>query len=98
MRSVGMVDRKKTPLEINVHQSPHPQNSKSPSSPKSPQAKASLGQVASTLFWCLCMIGRKNTWERNGVKISIGQAVIGGVIAAIVIVSGLLLLAHWAVH
>jgi hypothetical protein len=79
-------------------QDPRPQHSTKATDPKTPRARASLGQVASTMFWCLCMIGRKNTWERDGVKISIGQAVIGGVIAAIVIVSGLLLLARWAVH
>ncbi len=61
-----------------------------------PDKKASLGQVASTLFWALCMIGKRGTWERDGAKITMGQAVIGGVVAGILVVSALVMLARFA--
>lgn len=60
--------------------------------------KASLGQVATTMFWALCMIGKKGTWERDGIKISLKQAVIGAVIAGVVVVSVLILLVRLAVR
>lgn len=62
-----------------------------------PVKKASFGQVASTMFWALCMIGKKGTWERDGVKISLKQAVIGAVIAGCVVIVVLKLLVKLAV-
>jgi hypothetical protein len=61
-----------------------------------PPKKATLGQVAATMFWGLCMIGKKGTWEREGVKISLGQAVTGAVIAGCILVSLLILLVRFA--
>lgn len=63
-----------------------------------PPKKASLGQVASTLFWGLCMIGKRGTWERDGVTPSMKQVLIGAVIAACVLVGALLLLVHFVLR
>ncbi len=63
-----------------------------------PEKKASIGQVAATLFWAMCMIGKKGTWERDGVKITLGQAVVGGVIAGIVVIVALVMLVRLAVR
>ena len=62
-----------------------------------PVKKATFGQVASTMFWGRCMIGRKGTWERDGVKITLGQAVVGAVIAGCILVTVLLMLVRFAV-
>ncbi len=66
------------------------------SRPTLPPKKASLGQVAATLFWAMCMIGKQGTWERNGVTITLKQAVIGAVIAACVIIGLLIVLVRFA--
>ena len=63
-----------------------------------PRKKATFGQVASTMFWGLCMIGKKGTWERDGVKITLGQAMVGAVIAGIVVVMALLALVRFALR
>ena len=59
--------------------------------------KASLGQVAATMFWGLLMIGKRGTWERNGATITLKQAVIGALIAGCVVVFVLVLLVRLAV-
>lgn len=48
--------------------------------------KASWRQVASTMFWALFMIGKKGTWERDGATITLGQAVVGALVAGLVVV------------
>jgi len=45
-----------------------------------------LRQVASTMFWGLLMIGKKGTWEKDGAIISLPQAIVGAVVAGIVVV------------
>jgi hypothetical protein len=60
--------------------------------PPVPAKKASLGQVAATMFWALCMIGKKGTWERDGVKLSLTQVIIGALIAGCLVIAALLLL------
>jgi hypothetical protein len=64
--------------------------------PAKPQKKASIGQVAVTMFWGLCMIGKKDTWERDGIKITLAQAIIGALIAGCVVVTVLVLLVRFA--
>lgn len=59
--------------------------------------KASLGQVAATMFWAMCMIGKKGTWERDGVKITLSQAIAGALIAGAVVVFVLVMLVRCAV-
>lgn len=66
--------------------------------PGKPAKKASLGQVAATMFWGLCMIGKKGTWERDGAKITLAQAVAGALIAGCVVVAVLVLLVRFAVR
>jgi Protein of unknown function (DUF2970) len=66
--------------------------------PDGPTQKASLRQVVATLFWGMCMIGKRGTWERDGVTISLKQAIIGAVVAGCVIVTLLIVLARFAVR
>ncbi len=49
------------------------------------------------MFWGLCMIGKRGTWEKDGVTISLRQAVVGAVIAGCVVVAILVLLVRYAV-
>ena len=63
-----------------------------------PAKKATLSQVAATLFWGMCMIGKKNTWERDGAKISLRQIIVGAVIAGCIVVILLVLLARFVAH
>ena len=48
------------------------------------------------MFWGLCMIGKKDTWERDGIKITLAQAIIGALIAGCVVVTVLVLLVRFA--
>ena len=57
--------------------------------------KASFGQVVATMFWGMCMIGKKGTWERNGAKITLPQVIVGAAIAGCVVVALLVLLARF---
>ena len=50
------------------------------------------------MFWGLCMIGKKGTWERDGVKISMKQVIAGAVIAGCVVVAVLTLLVKFALR
>lgn len=63
-----------------------------------PTRKASLGQVAATMFWAMCMIGKKGTWERNGARITLAQAVVGAIVAGIIVTTLLVLLVRLAVR
>lgn len=49
------------------------------------------------MFWALVMIGKKGTWERDGATLTMAQAVVGGIIMCVVVVCGLVALAHFAV-
>jgi hypothetical protein len=70
---------------------PHPQATQ-------PVKKATLGQVAATMFWGMCMIGKKGTWERDGVKITLPQAIAGAVIAGLIVVFILVMLVRLAMR
>lgn len=59
--------------------------------------KASLSQVAATMFWGMVMIGKRGTWERNGATITLKQAVIGALIAGCVVVFLLVMLVRMVV-
>lgn len=59
--------------------------------------KATLGQVAATMFWGLCMIGKRGTWEKDGVTITLKQAVVGAIVAGCVVVFVLVMLVRLAV-
>ena len=56
--------------------------------------KAGWHQVAATLFWGMVMIGKRNTWEKDGVTVTMTQVVVGAIIAGIVVVSLLVFLAR----
>jgi hypothetical protein len=62
-----------------------------------PPSKAGLAQVMSTMFWALCMIGKKGTWERNGATLAMGQVIVGGLITTIIVIGLLILLVKFAV-
>jgi len=54
----------------------------------SPQKKkAGLGQVAATIFFGLLMIGRKDTWHRDGATVSFAQVVVGAFVGIAVVVA-----------
>lgn len=76
----------------------HLKTSPPPSRPVSPHSprKAGIRQVAATLFWGLCMIGKKGTWERDGATVTLPQVVIGAVVATVVVIGILLLLVRYA--
>ncbi len=58
--------------------------------------KASLGQVATTIFFGLLMVGRKDTWQKDGATVSFAQVVVGafvGLAAVIALLVALVVLA-----
>jgi hypothetical protein len=73
----------------------HTEHDCDPAHTPAQKQKASIGQVAATLFWGLCMIGKKGTWERDGAKVSLPQMIVGAVIAGCVVVTLLVLLARF---
>ncbi len=59
--------------------------------------KAGIAQVAATMFWALCMIGKKGTWERDGATLSTGQVIAGALVMTVVVIGFLVLLVKFAV-
>lgn len=49
------------------------------------------------MFWGLCMIGRKGTWERDGATLTPAQIVVGALIMTLVVIGILVLLVRFAV-
>jgi hypothetical protein len=62
-----------------------------------PPSKAGLAQVMSTMFWALCMIGKKGTWERDGATLTMGQVIAGALVMTVVVIGLLILLVKFAV-
>ncbi len=62
------------------------------------QKKASIMQVAATMFWALFMIGKRGTWEKDGATITMAQAIVGAVVTGIVVVLILASLVWFALH
>lgn len=63
---------------------------------EAPRKRAGLGQVAATIFFGLLMVGRKDTWQKEGATVSFGQVVVGsfvGLAVVIVILVALVLFA-----
>ena len=52
--------------------------------------KASIRQVAATIFFALFAIGKKNTWHKDGATVTLFQVVVGALIGFVVVV-GLLI-------
>jgi hypothetical protein len=57
--------------------------------------RASLFQVAATIFWALFAIGKENTWQKNAAAVTPGQIVAGAVVGAVVIIGLLVLLVRF---
>jgi hypothetical protein len=70
-------------------------NGAAPQTPP-PAKKAGWRQVAATMFWALCMIGKKGTWERDGVTLTMGQVLIGAAIMTLIVIGLLVLLVRMA--
>jgi hypothetical protein len=68
-----------------------------PPTPVTPPKKAGLAQIIATMFWALCMIGKKGTWERDGATLTMGQVVAGAVVITVVVIGILILLVKLAV-
>lgn len=62
-----------------------------------PPKKAGLAQVVATMFWALCMIGKKGTWERDGATLTMRQVIIGALVMTVVVIGILILLVKLAV-
>lgn len=58
--------------------------------------KAGATQVIATMFWGLCMIGKKGTWERDGAIVTMPQVIIGALIMTVIVIGILLLLVKFA--
>jgi len=65
--------------------------------PATPPRKAGLAQVVATMFWALCMIGKKGTWERDGATLTMGQVIAGALVMTVVVIGLLILLVKLAV-
>lgn len=48
--------------------------------------KAGLRQVAATIFFGLLMVGRKDTWHRDGATVTFAQVVVGAFVGLAVVV------------
>ena len=57
--------------------------------------KAGIRQVAATIFFALLMIGKKDTWQKDGATVTMGQVVAGAVIGFVVLVGALILLVNF---
>lgn len=61
-----------------------------------PKKKASLGQVAATILFGLLMVGRKDTWHRDGATVTFAQVVVGAFVGLAVVIVALALLVVFA--
>ncbi len=61
-----------------------------------PKKKAGIGQVAATIFFGLLMIGRKDTWQKDGATVSVAQVVVGAFIGLAVLIAILVVLVRFA--
>ncbi len=50
------------------------------------------------MFWALCMIGKKGTWERDGATLTPRQVVVGALVMTLIVIGILLLLVRLAVR
>ena len=52
--------------------------------------------MAATIFFGLLMIGKKDTWEKDGATVTLPQVVIGAVVGFALVVGALVLLVKLA--
>lgn len=55
--------------------------------PGTPKKKASIRQVATTMFFALIAIGKKDTWHRDGATVTFFQVVVGAFIGLAIILA-----------
>lgn len=60
--------------------------------------KAGLRQVMATMFWGLCMIGKKGTWERDGATVTLRQVIFGALVTTAIVIAILVLLVRFAIR
>ena len=58
--------------------------------------KASIPQVAATIFFALFAIGKKNTWHKDGATVTLFQIVVGALIGFAAVVTLLIALVMFA--
>lgn len=75
---------------------PHENRTPHPGAPAA--KKAGIRQIIATMFWGLCMIGKKGTWERDGATLTMRQVVIGALIMTVIVIGMLVLLVRFAVR
>ena len=63
-----------------------------------PPRKASIFQVAATMFCGIFAIGAKGTWHRDGATVTFTQVVIAAVVTCIVLALALYALVRLATH
>ena len=63
-----------------------------------PPRKASFRQVATTMFFALIAIGRKNTWYKDGATVTFAQVVVGAFAGLAVLIVVLVALVMLATH
>lgn len=56
------------------------------------KAKASIAQVAATIFFGLLAIGKENTWKKDGATVTPVQVIVGALIGLIIVIAGLITL------
>jgi len=61
-----------------------------------PKKKASIGQVAATIFFGLLMVGRKDTWQSERATVSFAQVVVGSFVGLAVVIAILVALVLFA--
>jgi hypothetical protein len=49
--------------------------------------KASVRQVAATIFFALFAIGKKGTWQKDGRTVTLAQVVVGALVGFAVVVA-----------
>jgi hypothetical protein len=62
--------------------------------------KGGFFAVAKIMLFGLLMIGKKSTWEKDGIgaQVTLGQMVAGAIVGGIVLVALLVLLARFAIN
>ena len=56
--------------------------------------KASIRQVAATIFFGLFAIGKKNTWQKDGATVTLFQVVVGALVGFAIVLALLITLVH----
>jgi hypothetical protein len=56
--------------------------------------KASIRQVAATIFFGLFAIGKKNTWQKDGATVTLFQVVLGALVGLAIVLALLITLVN----